>query len=133
MTDTQSDRPVRLLIAAGALLGLLAVVGGTFAAHVLNKHMDPKMIAVFETGVRYHMYDALACIASAWVYARWRNRLALIAGWLFVFGAVFFSGSLYLLVATGMKWLGAVAPIGGSAMLVGWITLMLAALIPQKA
>ena len=133
MSESRNDWPLRLLIAAGALLGLLAVVGGTFAAHVLDKNLDPKMINTFETGVRYHMYDALAALASAWVYTRWPSRLSLLAGWLFVIGAVLFSGALYLLVGTGAKWLGAVAPIGGSSMLVGWLLLMLAVLIPNHS
>ncbi len=130
MPDTNNDLSTRLLIAAGALLGLLAVVGGTFAAHVLDKNLDPKSIATFETAVRYHMYHALATLSAAWVYTRWPSRLPLLAGWMFVIGAVLFSGSLYLLVGTGAKWLGAVAPIGGSSMLVGWLLLTLAVIIP---
>jgi len=131
MPENRHDLPVRLLIAAGAVLGMLAVVGGTFAAHVLDKSLDPKSINTFETAVRYHMYHALAVISVAWVYSRWPSRLALMSGWLFVAGVVLFSGALYLLVATGATWLGAVAPIGGSALLVGWLMLLLAVLVPN--
>lgn len=130
MPDNHHDLPPRILIATGALLGLLAVVGGTFAAHVLDKNLDPKSISTFETAVRYHMYHALATLAAAWVYTRWPGRLPLMAGWMFAIGVVLFSGSLYLLVGTGAKWLGMVAPIGGSAFIVGWLMLALAVILP---
>jgi uncharacterized membrane protein YgdD (TMEM256/DUF423 family) len=110
-------------LAAGAVLGALAVALGAFGAHGLKTRVDADLLAVFETGVRYHMYHALALLAvgltamtrnSAWINA---------AGWLFVIGIVVFSGSLYLLTATGMRWLGAITPIGGVAFIVGWAAL----------
>jgi len=104
---------------------MLAVVAGTFAAHVLHKDMDPGLRHTFEVAARYHMYHALAALGAAWVWTRWPSRLPLLAGWLFVIGAVLFSGSLYLFVVAGVKWLGMVAPIGGSAFLVGWLMLAL--------
>ncbi len=133
MNDTNNDLPQRLLIVAGALLGLLAVVGGTFAAHVLNKNLDPKTLITFDVAVRYHMYHALAILAAAWIYQRWPGRLPLLAGWMFVAGVLLFSGSLYILVGTGAKWLGMVAPIGGSAFIVGWLLLALAAVMPPSS
>jgi len=125
MSKLSDDRPIRTLVMAGALLGMLAVVAGTFAAHVLDKSLDAKLLNTFEVAVRYHMYHALAVLGTAWAWTRWPGRMPLIAGWFFVAGAVLFSGSLYLLVATGEKWLGMVAPIGGSAFLVGWLMLAL--------
>lgn len=132
MTDTNNDLPQRLLIVVGALLGLLAVVGGTFAAHVLDKNLDPKTLNTFEVAVRYHMYHALAILAAAWIYQRWPGRLPLLAGWMFVAGVLLFSGSLYILVGTGAKWLGMIAPIGGSAFIVGWLLLALTAAMPSS-
>ncbi len=124
----------RVLIAAAALLGMLAVVGGTFAAHVLPKYLDEHAMHTFEVGVRYHMYHALAALAAAFVCMRWPGRLPIAAGWMFVLGVVLFSGSLYLLVGTGVKWLGMIAPLGGTSFIVGWLLLGLAALAPgQKA
>jgi uncharacterized membrane protein YgdD (TMEM256/DUF423 family) len=131
MPDKETDLPQRILIAVGALLGLLAVVGGTFAAHVLDNSLDPKSINTFDVAVRYHMYHALATLVAAWVYTRWPGRLPLMAGWMFVAGVVLFSGGLYVLVGTGAKWLGVVAPIGGSAFIIGWLLLALAVLIPS--
>ncbi len=125
MPKLSDDRPARALVIVGALLGMFAVVAGTFAAHVLDKNLDPKMLNTFEVAVRYHMYHALSVLVTAWAYTRWPGRMPQLAGWFFVAGAVLFSGSLYLLVATGAKWLGMVAPIGGSAFLVGWLMLAL--------
>lgn len=131
---TQPDNPPtpnRSLIVIGALLGMLAVVGGTFAAHVMPGYLDEKAMATFETAVRYHMYHALAVFAAAWVGTRFPGRPPVLAGWLFVAGVVLFSGSLYVLVATGAKWLGMIAPLGGSAFIVGWLMLALS-VIPFK-
>lgn len=124
--------PGRLLVATGAMLGLLAVVGGTFASHVLPKYLDEHAMRTFEVAVRYHMYHALAVLCAAWVGSRWPGRMPALAGWLFVSGIVLFSGSLYVLVMTGAKWLGMVAPLGGSAFIVGWLMLALSPFTPRK-
>lgn len=84
------------------------------------------MLAVFETGVRYHMYHALAIIATGLIMGRASGRLAIAAGWLFTAGIVLFSGSLYALAATGVAVLGAITPIGGVAFLLGWACLAFA-------
>jgi len=96
---------------------------GAFAAHGLRATLAPDLLAVFETGVRFQMYHAFALFAAAWGFARWQARSFALAGWLFVAGIVIFSGSLYLMAATGMRWLGAVTPIGGLAFLAGWLCL----------
>jgi len=96
---------------------------GAFAAHGLKTTLAPEMLSAFETGVRYQMYHAFALFAAAWGLARWQTRFFAVAGWLFVAGIVIFSGSLYLMAATGMRWLGAVTPIGGLAFLAGWLCL----------
>ena len=96
---------------------------GAFAAHGLKTTLAPEMLSAFETGVRYQMYHAFALFAAAWGLARWQTRAFAVAGWLFVIGIVIFSGSLYLMASTGMRWLGAVTPIGGLAFLAGWLCL----------
>lgn len=111
----------------GCLLGLAAVAAGAFGAHALRARLDADMLAIFETGVRYQMYHSLAILAASWAVAQWANGLALAAGWLFFAGIVIFSGSLYILSLTGIRWLGAITPIGGVAFLVGWVCLGLAA------
>lgn len=112
---------------AGALLGGLGVAIGAFGAHGLRGRLSPEMLAVFETGVRYHMYHALAILMTAALLPRIDGRAVLIAGWSFMAGIVLFSGSLYALALSGVTTLGAITPIGGVAFLVGWISLAVAA------
>jgi uncharacterized membrane protein YgdD (TMEM256/DUF423 family) len=116
----------RLFVTLAALIGGLAVVLGAFGAHALKAVLEPHLLTVFETGVRYQMYHALALIALAG--NRWfQDGLFKVAGWLFVIGIVIFSGSLYLLTLTGMRWLGAITPFGGVALIGAWLCTALAA------
>lgn len=117
----------RFFFAAGAISGLTGVAAGAFGAHGLRGRLEPRMLDVFETAVRYQMYHALALLAVAWACARFRGSLAPAAGWLFIAGMAVFSGSLYLLSLTGQRWLGAMTPIGGAAFLAGWTLLAIAA------
>ena len=118
----------RFYLRAAAILGALAVLLGAFGAHGLKSALDAHMIAVYETAVRYHFYHALAILAvavaadcfSSDAWWRWACR-----AW--VAGVILFSGSLYLLMISGAKWLGAVTPVGGSALIAGWICLAVAA------
>ena len=116
----------RTLLLVGALAGFTGVALGAFGAHGLRGRLSPEMLAVFETGVRYHMYHALAILATALIMGRTSGRLATAAGWLFTAGIVLFSGSLYALAATGITVLGAITPIGGVAFLLGWACLAFA-------
>ena len=111
----------------GGLSAALSVALGAFGAHGLKSRLDPELLAVFEVCVRYHMYHALALLAVAWAWTRWRGSLVTAGGWLFVAGIVIFSGSLYVLSLTGVRWLGAITPIGGVAFLAGWACLAWAA------
>ncbi len=113
-------------LACGAISALLAVAAGAFGAHALKSRLDAESLAIFEVAVRYQMYHALALVATAWVIDRWGTGRA--AGWLFIAGTVLFSGSLYLLVATGRRTWGALTPFGGVAFLLGWAVLALVAL-----
>lgn len=106
----------------------LAVALGAFAAHGLRGRLSPEMLAVFETGVRYHVYHALALFAVAFVSERSPGSLVQLSGWAFVLGIAVFSGSLYLLSVTGVRWLGAITPIGGIAFLTSWVLLFLASM-----
>ena len=110
----------RTFVGLGAALALVAVALGAFGAHGLRPTLSAADMATFETAARYQMYHALGLLAVAWVYARWPGTLVVVAGWLFVAGIVVFSGSLYTLVLTGQRWLGAVTPLGGLFFLVGW-------------
>ena len=120
---------MRLFLALGAVLAGAGVALGAFGAHALRASASPEDLATFETGVRYHMYHALALLVVAWAHARLEGAATVTAaGWLFVAGIVVFSGSLYVLVLTGQRWLGAVTPVGGLAFLAGWALLAWAAL-----
>jgi uncharacterized membrane protein YgdD (TMEM256/DUF423 family) len=111
----------------GALMGFVGVGLGAFAAHGLRGRLSPEMLAIFETGVRYQMYHALALLVTAAVMARMGGWLVVTAGWCFTAGILIFSGSLYALALTGVTILGAITPIGGLAFLVGWACLAVAA------
>jgi uncharacterized membrane protein YgdD (TMEM256/DUF423 family) len=117
----------RVFFSLGAVSGFLAVAAGAFGAHALRARLPADLLAVFETGARYQMYHALALLAVAWAAGRWTGPLVAWAGWLFVAGTVLFSGSLYVLALTGVRWLGAITPLGGVCFLAGWLCLGLAA------
>lgn len=114
----------RTFALAGGVLAFLAVGLGAFGTHALRSRLSPDLLATFETGVRYHMYHALALFACAWAIDRWASPRMAWAGWLFVAGIALFSGSLYLLTLTGARWWGAVTPLGGLAFLAGWVCLL---------
>lgn len=118
----------RRAAALGAVLGALGVAFGAFGAHALKTRLDPADLTTFETAVRYQLYHALALLGiSAWMDRAPRTELRL-AAWLMGIGVLVFSGSLYLLVATGQRWLGAVTPIGGVALIAGWAAVVLSSL-----
>lgn len=98
-----------------------AVALGAFAAHGLKEHLTPDLLAIFEVGVRYQFYHGLALLAlSMGPAVLWNSPWARRTSWAWLAGVVVFSGSLYLLAITGIRWLGAIAPIGGVAFLLGW-------------
>ncbi|HEX7956790.1 MAG TPA: DUF423 domain-containing protein [Pyrinomonadaceae bacterium] len=113
----------RLFFLMGAASAFVGVAAGAFGAHGLKERLSADMLAVFETGVRYQMYHALALFAAAWAASRWPGGLTSAAGWLFVVGTLIFCGSLYALSLSGQRWLGAITPLGGLAFLAGWLCL----------
>jgi len=122
----------RRVLGTGAALALLAVLSGAFAAHGLKTMLDAQQLALFETAARYQMYHALALLivgilASLRQFSRPLLKLAAFA---FILGIFLFCGSLYLLALSGITWLGAITPLGGTAFLAGWLALMIAALKP---
>ncbi len=117
----------RLFFTLGSLSAFIAVALGAFGAHALKARLPADLLAVFETGVRYQLTHALALLAVAWACTRWPGTAVNASGWLFVVGTVIFSGSLYALALTGVRWLGAVTPIGGVALLAAWLCLAWAA------
>ena len=116
----------RLFFSIGSALGLVGVALGAFGAHALKARLAPELLATFEVGVRYQLIHALALLAVAWACTRWPSRWANASGWLFIAGTLLFSGSLYALSLTGVRGLGIVTPIGGVALLLGWLCLLAA-------
>lgn len=120
---------MRIFLMFGAIFGALSVAAGAFASHALKEKLTEKAIAIFEVGVRYQMYHALALLLVGLLLSRWEQPTLVLAisGWAFILGVVIFSGSLYVLSFTGIKWLGAITPLGGAAFIVGWSCLAIAA------
>lgn len=107
-----------------AVSGLLSVVLGAFGAHALKGSLEPRLLQAYETGVTYQMSHALALLFLAVMMTVWEPKTAYsVAGVSWAVGTLLFSGSLYLLAVTGMKWLGPVTPIGGVFLIVGWLAL----------
>ena len=128
----------RILAALAAACGFLAVAAGAFGAHGVS---DPMTRSLLQTGGEYGMIHALAVFAALFVEAQFveaqfveglgapsSQRTARLAAWLFLVGGAVFSASLYALALSGVRWLGAITPLGGLAMLAGWIALGVAAL-----
>lgn len=120
---------VQILMGIAALLGGLAVAGGAFASHALKSKLSDRALEIFETGTRYQMYHALALLLVVVLLAQSQSAQTWLssAGIAFIVGTLIFSGSLYALSLSGIKWLGAITPIGGAAFLVGWGCLAIAA------
>ena len=109
-----------LLLIAGAN-GFLAVSIGAFASHGLESFLSPEQLQTFHTGVDYHMYHSLALFGVGLLSIYYPNeRLPKVSGYFFLLGILFFSGSLYMLGITDIRWLGAITPIGGLFFLAGW-------------
>lgn len=118
----------RLLYVCAGVAGFVGVALGAFAAHGLKARLDADLLAVFETAVRYQMYHVFAICAAAWAWARWRHRSFAVAGWLFAAGIVVFSGSLYVVALSGVRWPGVITPFGGFAFLTGWLCFIVGAI-----
>jgi uncharacterized membrane protein YgdD (TMEM256/DUF423 family) len=111
----------------GAIVGASGVVLGAFGAHGLKARVAPEMLEIWETAARYQILHALALLATAWASERWPGSATTTAGWLFLAGILIFSGSLYALVLSGVRVLGAVTPLGGLCLIAGWLALGLGA------
>jgi len=126
---TAMTTSARLFLAAGGLAALVAVALGAFGAHALKTRLSAEMLAVWHTGVEYHVYHALALLAVGLVAAQLPESMLLKwSGWLMLAGIVLFSGSLYALALSGERWLGAITPVGGVAFLGAWALFVIAVL-----
>ena len=125
---------MKLFLIIGTVLAGLAVALGAFGAHGLKKLVDAETVAVYQTGVQYQMYHALALIALGILAQRIENGWINYAGFFFIGGIVFFSGSLYLLSSfkamnkTVPSFVYPITPLGGILFILGWIFLLFALL-----
>jgi uncharacterized membrane protein YgdD (TMEM256/DUF423 family) len=109
-----------LWIILGCSFSCLSVAAGAFGAHFLKASLSEYAINIFNTAVQYQMYHGLALVLLG-IYRERQTMSEKLSGWCFVFGIILFSGSLYGLALTGIKWLGALTPIGGLLFLTGWL------------
>ena len=107
--------------AMGSFFAALGVGLGAFGAHALKTRLSPEDLTIFEVGVRYQMYHALALLFVGFLASKIDSTMITFAGWSFMLGILVFSGSLYTLVFTGVRTWGAVTPIGGLAFIVAWL------------
>jgi uncharacterized membrane protein YgdD (TMEM256/DUF423 family) len=124
----------RRLLMLGSINAFLSVALGAFGAHILKEKISADMLAVYETGIQYHMIHALGLLVIAFAADRLgQERLVSAAGWLIFAGIILFSFSLYTLSITGIKILGAITPLGGVAFLAGWACIFTAALKSKRS
>ncbi len=116
----------KIFLLAGSALAGLSVLLGAFGAHGLKGRVSETMLAVFQTGVQYQMYHALALLAVGVLMQKNFSLLLGYSGWLFIVGIFLFSGSLYVLALSSIRWVGPVTPLGGVALIVGWILMFVA-------
>jgi uncharacterized membrane protein YgdD (TMEM256/DUF423 family) len=121
----------RLFLLLGSINAALAVIFGAFGAHALKARVTPEMLDVYHTGSQYHFYHALGLLLlgaiAAQVPALANSSLFRASGWLMLAGIILFSGSLYVLAITGVRWLGAITPLGGLAFIAAWVALVVGA------
>jgi uncharacterized membrane protein YgdD (TMEM256/DUF423 family) len=121
----------KIFLVLGSIFGAFSVAFGAFASHGLQNKLTPKALAIWETGTKYQMYHALALILVALLLQSLDTDTPSItlnvAGFAFITGIALFSGSLYILSLSSIKWLGAITPLGGVAFLIGWSCLVVAA------
>lgn len=119
----------KLFVSLGSINAFIAVALGAFGAHGLKGRLSEEMLTIFETGVQYHFYHALGLIAVGLIATHLpESSLLRWSGWLMTVGILIFSGSLYILSISGVRWLGAVTPLGGTAFLAAWVLLAVAVL-----
>ena len=114
---------MKIWIIAGAILLALAIVLGAFGAHIIKSKVSPEDLSIFETGVRYHAYNALGLLLIGHIGFHVHQNVIVIPALMITAGIIIFSGSLYILVLSGVRWLGSITPIGGLSFIAGWVLL----------
>ncbi|MDV6315398.1 DUF423 domain-containing protein [Idiomarina sp. HP20-50] len=117
----------QIFLIVAAILGGTAVMLGAFAAHGLKSKLSDSLLSAFETGVTYQFYHAIALLVLALWLKQSDSVWFIASGYLWLAGVILFSGSLYALAFTGLKWFGPITPIGGVLFIAGWISLLVGA------
>ncbi|RYY73094.1 MAG: DUF423 domain-containing protein [Gammaproteobacteria bacterium] len=115
----------RLFLSVAAISGFLAVCLGAFAAHGLKHRISTEALSIWQTGVQYQMYHALALLAVGLLYHFRTSKALKLSGLAFILGSFLFSGSLYALALGAVPIIGIITPIGGLSFLVGWAALVM--------
>ena len=118
----------KTILMTASILLVLAVAIGAFGAHGLKSHLSAEMIQIYKTGVEYHFYHALGLLLIGVLSISMSSGLLNWSAVLLAVGIILFSGSLYVLAITGIKWLGAITPLGGLSFIAGWVLLFVAVL-----
>jgi len=116
------NKKTKILLVTASLMMAFGIMIGAFGAHALKQFISGELLNVFETGVKYHFFNTLGLFAIALILQfKPESRLLFIAGILIILGTLIFSVSLYLLVILKISWLGAITPIGGTLLIIGWL------------
>ena len=118
----------KIILICAALTLAVGVAIGAFGAHGLKTRLSPEMMAVYKTGVEYHFYHALGLLLVGILAIQMPSMYLSLSACFLLAGILIFSGSLYVLAITGIKWIGAITPIGGLSFIAGWIFLLVAVL-----
>ncbi len=117
----------KIFLLAASISGAISVMIGAFGAHGLRKFLEANdRMDTFETAVKYQVYHSLALFLLGILMFHIQHKFLVFAGWSHIFGMLIFSGSLYLLCLSGIRWLGAITPIGGLFLIAGWLLIALA-------
>lgn len=116
----------KLILMTASVFLALAVTFGAFGAHGLKTHVSSEMLQIFQTGVEYHFYHALGLLLIGILSISMPTGLLNWSAFLLAVGIILFSGSLYIMAISGIRWLGAITPLGGLSFIAGWILLFVA-------
>ena len=118
------NNKIKIFFAIASFMMALAIAFGAFGAHALKNILDEYFLKIYNTGVQYHFYNTLGLFAATFIYAlKPTSKKILISLWLIIIGMIIFSFSLYFLAILNMPILGAVTPIGGTLLIIAWLTL----------
>ena len=112
---------MRALLVVGSAFAAISVLFGAFGAHILKSRLSIEDLTIFETAVRYQMYDSLGIMILGGAFLYIPHNLIYLHSYFIIFGTIIFSGTLYLIVFTNLSWMGAITPVGGLCLILGWL------------